>query len=312
MQTISTQHVDEPARFDFWVSEIDRIMPMSLDTRPGVTRSFHGRASVHELGPMQLSRLSAGPMRVRHSRPTDDGSDCYKLMLQLAGEARVDHAGATRRLAAGNLVLCDTSRPYTLTYDDDFLAAVVLLPRPTIHLPAPSLQPLIGRPLTADSITGAAVASLVRSLTEDDRGDVGDPAAARLVDGTLSLVTALLLEEIEAAGPPSGPAMLLRAREHVERHLADPRLAPDTLASALGISRRYLFKVFAEEGTTVAGWIRDRRLERCARDLADPALAGQPIALVGARWGLGDPRHLARVFRARYGCTPTEYRRGVR
>jgi hypothetical protein len=71
---------------------------------------------------------------------------------------------------------------------------------------------------------------------------------------------------------------------------------------------RYLFKLFAAEDTTVSGWIRQRRLERCARDLADPAARYQPIGLIAARWGLLDARHFARLFKTAYGHTPREYR----
>jgi AraC-like DNA-binding protein len=59
----------------------------------------------------------------------------------------------------------------------------------------------------------------------------------------------------------------------------------------------------------VADWIRRRRLERCARDLLDPALRGEPVGAIGARWGLTNPAHFSRVFRAAYGVPRAEYRR---
>jgi AraC-like DNA-binding protein len=45
-----------------------------------------------------------------------------------------------------------------------------------------------------------------------------------------------------------------------------------------------------------------------ARDLLDPALAGEPIGAIGARWGITNQAHFSRLFRARYEVTPSAYR----
>ncbi len=63
------------------------------------------------------------------------------------------------------------------------------------------------------------------------------------------------------------------------------------------------------QGTTVAAWIRHRRLERCRKDLADPAFSTAPVSAVAVRWGLPDSAHFSRLFRRTYGLPPAEYRR---
>jgi AraC-like DNA-binding protein len=72
---------------------------------------------------------------------------------------------------------------------------------------------------------------------------------------------------------------------------------------------RYLYRLFEAQGTTVAAWIRHRRLERCRADLTDPALRAAPVSAVAARWGLPDSAHFSRLFRRTYGLPPAEYRR---
>jgi AraC-like DNA-binding protein len=59
----------------------------------------------------------------------------------------------------------------------------------------------------------------------------------------------------------------------------------------------------------VAGLIRQRRLERCRRDLLDPSLEDVPVSAIAARRGLTSAAHFSRVFRAAYGASPVEYRR---
>ena len=87
-------------------------------------------------------------------------------------------------------------------------------------------------------------------------------------------------------------------RDHIGDHLADPELDPATIAAAHYISPRYLHAVSQGTGFTVTSWIRDRRLERCRRELADPLLAQVPRRH-HCRWGSGAPPTSARSSSAR-------------
>jgi AraC-like DNA-binding protein len=78
------------------------------------------------------------------------------------------------------------------------------------------------------------------------------------------------------------------------------------------MSLRSLHQLFHDEGLTVAGWIRSRRLEGCRRDLADPSLDARPVAAVAARWGFSSAAEFSRAFRAAHGMPPAEYRRFAR
>src|ERR1700734_434054 len=111
------------------------------------------------------------------------------------------------------------------------------------------------------------------------------------------------------AAESSRPATLLRdIQAFIDKSLANPDLNPAAVAAALHISERYLYLVFAGQPMSVAAQIRDRRLQRCRRDLADPALADRPVAAIAARWGFTSPAHFSRVFRRAFGSTPGQYR----
>ncbi|GAA2407886.1 hypothetical protein GCM10010420_40000 [Streptomyces glaucosporus] len=45
------------------------------------------------------------------------------------------------------------------------------------------------------------------------------------------------------------------------------------------------------------------------QDLSDPASAARPVYQVAAHWGMTDPAHASKVFRAAFGFTPSEHRR---
>ena len=74
------------------------------------------------------------------------------------------------------------------------------------------------------------------------------------------------------------------------------------------VSKRYLHRLFEDDGSTVSSWIRQRRLEGFRRDLTDPSRRDEMVTNLGVRWGLTNPAHLSRLFRDAYGLSPTEYR----
>jgi AraC-like DNA-binding protein len=98
----------------------------------------------------------------------------------------------------------------------------------------------------------------------------------------------------------------------IQQHLGDQKLCPAAIAAAHHISLRALHQLFHDEGLTVAGWIRGRRLERCRRDLSDPALALRPVAAIAARWGFSSASDFTPAFHTVHGLPPSQYRRFAR
>jgi hypothetical protein len=68
---------------------------------------------------------------------------------------------------------------------------------------------------------------------------------------------------------------------------------------------RYLHRLFHDQGTSVARWVRERRLANCRRDLEDPALAQRGVQAIARRWGFEDPAHFSKIFKASYGDPPS-------
>jgi AraC-like DNA-binding protein len=306
---VTTDSVPQADRFDHWAHETSKVFG-SLDSRPMPSAPFHGEAAISAVGMLRLCSITAGPLRVRRTKRlcAVQEEEYYKVALQVTGACLIEQDGMHSTLGPGDIAICDTSRPYSFTYERDFHTVLTLLPRSVLPVRPDALRGIVARRITADTGVGAVVGPFLRSLAEQSRRCAG-PAAGRLADGTVSLVTALVTERLDRAGPATPQdAMMLRVLAYIEQRLADPSLSPDSIAEAHGISRRYLFKLFAAEELTVAGFIRSRRLERCARDLANSG-TDQTIGLVAARWGLPDHRHFSRVFKAAYGVTPTEFRR---
>jgi AraC-like DNA-binding protein len=183
----------------------------------------------------------------------------------------------------------------------------VMFPPAMLPLRRDDLGRLTGVRMRGDRGTGALVSSLARRLI----GQVDNLTGA---DGARRARPARGWAR-DSPGPHRGHspegrrrALLLRIRASIEERLGDPELTPRSIAAAHYISIRYLHKLFEPEQTTVADWIRRRRLERCRRDLLDPAHRATAVSAIGMRWGFRDAAHFNHVFRAAYSLPPGEYR----
>lgn len=96
--------------------------------------------------------------------------------------------------------------------------------------------------------------------------------------------------------------------DFIDDNLGSPALTPTTIAEAHYISLRHLHTLFSEVDSTVSTWIRERRLERCSEDLLDPLKRDVKIAAVAAHWGFPDAAHFSRLFKRRFGQSPSELR----
>ena len=81
-----------------------------------------------------------------------------------------------------------------------------------------------------------------------------------------------------------------------------------SLARLAGLNEFKLKRLFKEVfGTTVFGYVRQRRMERAAVDLH----AGKPVAQAAAAVGYECPRCFADAFRRYYGMLPSEMTRSA-
>jgi AraC-like DNA-binding protein len=102
--------------------------------------------------------------------------------------------------------------------------------------------------------------------------------------------------------------MLQRVLYYIRDNLADPTMTPTSISLAHGISVRYLSMVFEGLGMSVDRTIWQQRLERCARELADPAKRFVTITDIAFSWGFSDSAHFSRSFKTAFGTSPREYR----
>jgi len=303
-------------RFEYWKHVLSHtFVPLEVST-PSGDADFRGRLRGCELGSLRFIEVSAEAHTARRTARLVKAAPagCYKIGLQLRGSSVLIQDGREATLTPGDFTFYDTDRPYTLAFSNPHRMVVLLFPRDTLGLPQSRLAGLTatrlpGEPGGMATLIGPFLTQVADLLDEVDSR--GPWAGVRLADNVLDLLATVLTERLDCAPPDPDTAhraMMLQITAFIEEHLSDSDLSPAQIAAAHHISLRQLHKLFHSRGTTVAGWIRQRRLEHCGHDLRDPRCAARPVAAVGARWGYPDPAHFSRLFKASYGMSPRDYR----
>ncbi|MER6415042.1 AraC-like ligand-binding domain-containing protein [Streptomyces humidus] len=312
MSTMTTP-LDETAagRFDFWHTLIGRSF-VPLAALPRETPDFHASLCSAQVGAVQVSVVDADPHAVAHTRRHISSGlpEMMKVSVQLAGQCVLTQKDREVLLRPGELALYDTRFPYTLDFDHPYRVLVLMFPLPMLRLPDRELDRLTAVPVPSRTGLGPVVVPFLKGLAEQVE-ELEAATPPRLAETVVDLVGALVASG--AAPGHDGPCserepLTRRILAYMEQRLADPRLGPDHVAAAHHISRRYLYNLLADQGHTVSGWIRERRLEQCHRDLTDPALDALPVGAVGGRWGFPDPARFSHAFKAAYGMSPSQAR----
>ena len=199
------------------------------------------------------------------------------MLTEPAGERHDNEFGMTGArvlIVQPDATRCEVFRPFS-----GFLDSINHFRDPRIGVIARRISVELERP---DSVTPLAVEALGQEL----------------------LVTA-------ARGLSSGsrvtrpPAWLGRVRDRLHDCFSET-LTLDALATTAGVHPAHLAKTFRRHHRcSVGAYQRELRLEWAARRLA---LAEDPLATIAANAGFSDQSHFTRAFKARFGCTPSDFR----
>jgi len=275
---------------------------------------FRAVAKSLDLAAVNVVDLSCSPSEVwRTSRLIRQfDPEVYSIIFPVQGQVTVVQAGREAPLRAHDFALYDSWHPFQLRIEaDDIMAKLVRVqfPRASLPLPARRLESLLAVALSGKDGVGALLTQFLTRLTTDS-ASYRPADAPRLGTVAVDLLSAAFAHHVDAALPPDSHQRTLvsRIEAFIQRNLHDQRLAPRSIAATHHISVGYLHRLFEPHGVTVAAWIRQQRLERARRDLADPVLRGVPVHQIAARWGFNDHSSFTRAFRGVYGIPPRDYR----
>ncbi|MFI6123350.1 helix-turn-helix domain-containing protein [Streptomyces sp. NPDC051064] len=306
-----TSQIPEEQRLLSWHNAVAReLVPVTV--MPHSAGPFTGRLVTDRVGTLRVSTVEADAHRIRRTKAhiARSPEPLVAVGAQVTGRTVLVQAGRQVTADQGDLFVYDTSRPYFLERPESFSAHVVLIPRRMLDLPDEALDGVIGTTFGTEQGCAAVLKPVLTTLVSSAHR-YSAFATGGLVNGLIDLFSTLVTERYEGLAEGAGTTrdhVVQRVREHIDQHLGEPDLSPESVARAHRISVRYLHRLFEDEGITVGRLIQRRRLERCAHELARRSRTMPTVSAVAQRWGFVNPAHFSRVFRGAYGLSPREWR----
>jgi len=285
------------------------LSPVQIESAARV-RSWSSRLAAVTAGDTQFASLEASSHRVLWDNPRRAPSSAHRVrIIRLnAGTGRVVQDGRTAELGAGDYAIYDDARPYWLELDTEFDSALLSFPRERLEIPNTALAQLTAVPISGASGIGRLASGFLGEVSAQLEA-LAAPVWPVTQRTAMDLVTTSLLSQLGAQREHVADFdEFLRACDWINSHLGDPGLTSLGVAEAMYTSRRRLQQLFKDEGTTVAEYIRRRRLEQARRMLEDPARAELTIAQIAYECGIDNPAYFSRIFGETYLRSPRQHR----
>lgn len=235
-----------------------------------------------------------------------DDFDSYYAVFQIAGSSTVIRNDVASHLRVGDVALVDSTRPVTYISEcgraqwislvlprQEFISHSGFEPR---HLPVQSGMTTAGRLLF----------QLVSNFGQET--DLSGPACSCMQLAIFDLLGALTAPYIEQTNSSQySDKLFARVCDVMRGRFRDPDINPQEVAAEVGISLRYLQKLFTTRNSTYSHLLTSLRLDHAAHLLRRRALtkSGQPLSTIAYACGYRDYAHFARSFRKHFGHVPS-------
>jgi AraC-like DNA-binding protein len=306
----TTKDVRPREQFDAWHASISVIFDVAPLAGRDPALGFDASVRAWHLGGLLISRVNFdGQQFVRdRQRAAIDGLDHYLVHLYATG-GLVGAAGErVRELNAGDIQILDLSQ-HNATEAAASGTVAIVVPRDTLRQALPGVDDLHALVLRGDSGAGGLLSDYMQSLAA--RADAIELAdAAGIAQGTTDMIAACFHSTAATRARARSVierTLLERLQRHIVAKLESPELTARSLCGLFGLSRTHLYRLFEPLGG-VANYIQEQRLLRAHADLCNPACDHRRIYEIAFGLGFTSEAHFSRVFRARFGLSPSDAR----
>lgn len=303
---LTTDGVPAGKRFDYWREVVLRRTRPESPPNEGQFRARLRRVVLDEVELIEHASDAVASGR-SPGRTCFEGGDDIALELIRSGTSLLTHNGQ-HKLRAGDLFLVDYARPFQVMRTRHRADGVVLSRRRVREVLGDDQSALAGHRIPPRGLAAVLRTHIMTTLDEAPHMTAGERVIATNAAAEMALAI-LQASRFGAADPERlGDGLYRAARAIIDQSCIDPNLTPDRIAHAVGCSRATLYRLFAHHDETVAAAVWQARLERARRLLASGEGIAMPIGDVAMSSGFTDVPTFNRMFKRRYGMTPSEAR----
>jgi len=286
--------------------DICRQALVGFDIRPMDVDNYDLEMSGAVLGELSALRLRSAPCIVKRSvEDAVDTNDSVLIQSIIAGEVHVEQGGNVAILNPGDTVVHSAERSSAFTIPTRHEVAIVKIPRKALMLPM-NLSAITGRNLSEAKHIGPILYAFVCQLTAQ-AGTASNWQLERLVTNLADLV-AVAADTLSPRVMPQNfdrrLATLERVKAFIRNNLGDHELSPARVSEVSSLSVRYLNRLLEREGTSLSRFIWNERIDKAAKDLADPGMRQRQIADIAYCAGFRNMSHFSTTFRERFDISP--------
>ncbi len=292
----------------------DRFVPGDvrvLGEGPGGQVVFHPR-----LHHMWLAQFTVWPQAINHAAshlaglPQSDQESIVAHLI-LEGTGSIEQGGVHLQFGPGDISFRNLSEPSRVEFTTPSSFYAIRLPSAVMFAlqgakerqSAPS--PRVAR---HDSAPARSTSELLRGITSVDSHSDAD----MYMLFALRWLLAAAYQKQEGTGAvriQKNSTRWAQAQTFIDQHLFDTEaLSPSACAKALGVSERYLHRLFAQRGERFTRSVMGRRLDGAFDMLRGQRHQSHSIASIAYQCGFNDPRHFSAQFKRRFGMSPRDCR----
>lgn len=299
--------VDE--RVDYWRQLVLDRFGVIARFDPIEDDQFEQSMAVDRVGDVVIGERRGSPFKVsQFSGDNDLIAACLTLSGQCEWQSGTHNDPVT--LGPGSLIVFPLREACQMRFAEPTHHLFQAFPERLLAERNPEWQNQARRPLDRSANPVHMLFDLTQSLLQHGDG-LGAPcrnAGGEMLVGLIASALAARDEGEGAASTRMRSFHLQRIRNYVLTHLCDPTLDAARIAEGVGLSVRYLHRLFASEPQHLMQWVMEHRLQRCHTALSSPAGAKLSIAEIAYANGFNDAAHFSRVFQKRFGLCPRDVR----
>lgn len=291
-------------QFQYWLAQVNQACG-SFAAQP-LEGEFLGHLETGYARTLKLSTVTSAHVKLYRTKNEirNHNDSWFYTVFQLEGQAIVEQNDRQTLIQSGDITLIDAARPCSIVWQQPSRQISLLLPRSLLEQ-----QLQVGEAHCVQRLgKNLPMVQMSHRLLQESMSNhqlSGSESEAALEAIVCLLRPVLLQQDVQ---PSRRDRQFEKVVQLIESHLQSDRLRPEWLANETGMSVRSLYRMFADKGLVVAQYIKNRRLDLCARALRSAA-DDEKLAGIGFSWGFTDHSHFSTAFRQRFGVSPGEYRK---
>jgi AraC-like DNA-binding protein len=302
---VNTQGVAAADRAEYWREAMGLVLKANCHVQPLTAGPFEAAAGVMACGPLGLVELSGTAYRSRREGDGEPGE--VSVMFQLRGEAVVSQAERNALLTPGDMCVVPPNGDILCERHSDFHQVIVNLPREQLDESVPAWRERTAVTVDRSQRGVRPALDLVRfglahrgTLYEED-------VSEHLCSILLNLLAHGIGDDADPQRASRSSRLAQYHRQRIERYIDDnlrnPELSVALIAHDLGLSPRYVHKLYASEPVQVMRLALAKRLRACQRDIA--RRGARPLSEIAYAWGFNSAAHFSRAYKQHYGICPS-------